>query len=75
MAKEFDFTPTEEQFGVFWKYLVQPEVTGVNYSNGMLWVTDLSKGRYPVQDEVTDKFLTQFANTIANSANKDFSVH
>ena len=73
MAKEFDFTPTEEQFGVFWKYLVQPEVTGVNYSNGMLWVTDLSKGRYPVQDEVTDKFLTQFANTIANSANKHFS--
>lgn len=73
MAKEFDFTPTEEQFGVFWKYLVQPEVTGVNYSNGMLWITDLSKGRYPVQDVVTDKFLTQFANTIANSANKHFS--
>lgn len=73
MEKEFDFTPTEDQFGVFWKYLMQPEVTGVNYSNGMLWITDLSRGRYPVQDVVTDKFLTQFANTIANSANKHFS--
>ena len=36
MEKEFDFTPTEDQFGVFWKYLMQPEVTGVNYSNGIV---------------------------------------
>ena len=73
MGKIIDFEPTERQFGVFWKYLSQPDVTGVNYSNNKLWVTDLKKGRYKAEEEISDGFLSQFANVIANCVNKQFN--
>ena len=54
MARIIDFTPTEEQFGVFWKYLEKPDVTELNFSNGMLWITSLWQGRYAVEETVSD---------------------
>lgn len=74
MGKVFDFEPTEERFGVFWKYIENPDVTGVNYNGTGLWITDLKKGRYKVEEEVSDKFLMQFTNTIANCVNKQFNA-
>lgn len=73
MGKIIDFEPTEAQFGVFWKYLKNPDVTGINYNGRQLWVTDLKKGRYEAEEELSEKFLTQFTNTIANCVNKQFN--
>lgn len=73
LSEIIDFEPTEEQFGVFWKYLCEETVTGVSYNGRELWVTDLKKGRYKVKEEVTEKFLTQFAHTIANCVNRQFN--
>ena len=42
---EWIFTPSKEQFGVFWKYLEMPEVTDVDYNGKELWITDLRMGR------------------------------
>ena len=55
MARIIDFTPTEEQFGVFWKYLEKPDVTELNFSNGMLCITSLWQGRYAVEEAVSEK--------------------
>lgn len=73
MSKSVDFEPTEEQFGVFWEYLSKDSVTGINYNGNELWVTDLKKGRYKVEENLSDLFLTQFAHNIANSVNKQFN--
>lgn len=73
MGKIIDFEPTEEQFGAFWKYLAQPDVTGVNYNGKALWITDLKKGRYRAAESVDERFLLQFVNNIANCVNKQFN--
>lgn len=73
MSEMIDFEPTEEQFGVFWKYLCEETVTGVSYNGNELWVTDLKKGRYKAEEEIEEKFLTQFAHVIANCVNQQFN--
>lgn len=35
------FEPSPEQFGVFWDFLMQPDVTDVDYNGSALWITDL----------------------------------
>lgn len=67
------FTPSEEQFGVFWKYLEMPEVTDVDYNGKELWITDLNKGRYRAEEEITEGFLTTFTHNISNCVNKQFN--
>ena len=67
------FTPSKEQFGVFWKYLEMPEVTDVDYNGKELWITDLRMGRYRAKEEITDTFLTTFTHNIANCVNCQFN--
>lgn len=67
------FEPTEEQFGVFWKYLKNPNVTDVDYNGSRLWITDLVRGRYPAREEVTEQFIHTFTHHIANCVNKQFN--
>lgn len=73
MGNAIEFEPTEEQFGIFWKYLEDNNVTGINYNGKQLWITDLKKGRYEAKDEFAGNFLVQFMNTIANCVNKQFN--
>lgn len=76
MGNEIEFEPTGGQFGIFWKYLKDKNVTGINYSGKQLWITDLKKGRYQAEEEIEERFLVQFTNLIANCVNKQFnSVH
>lgn len=37
------FEPSPEQFGVFWDFLMQPDVTDVDYNGSALWITDLKR--------------------------------
>ncbi len=73
MGDVITFEPTEEQFGVFWRYLSQPDVTDVDYNGRDLWVTDLRKGRYRANEEVTDEFVSAFTHNISNCVNKQFN--
>ena len=73
MGKVVEFEPNEEQFGIFWKYISESDITGINYNGKELWLTDLKRGRYKADEEVPEKFLEQFVNVIANCANKQFN--
>lgn len=73
MSELMSFTPTEEQFGVFWKYIENPTVTDIDYNGKSLWITDFEKGRYRVEEEITESFLSAFTHNIANSVNKQFN--
>ena len=44
------FEPSPEQFGVFWDFLMQPDVSDVEYNGSALWITDLKKGKYRAKE-------------------------
>lgn len=67
------FEPTAEQFGVFWKYIMDPDVTDIDYNGSALWITDLQKGRYQSSDEITKEFIVSFTHNISNCVNKQFN--
>ena len=73
MGEMMTFEPTEEQFGVFWKYIKEPDVTDIDYNGSKLWITDLKKGRYMAEEEVTEGFLNTFTHNIGNCVNKQFN--
>lgn len=73
MGEMVTFEPTEEQFGVFWKYIKEPDVTDIDYNGSKLWITDLKKGRYAAEEEITESFLNSFTHNIGNCVNKQFN--
>lgn len=73
MGEMMTFEPTEEQFGVFWKYIKEPDVTDIDYNGSKLWITDLKKGRYMAEEEITESFLNTFTHNIGNCVNKQFN--
>lgn len=73
MGEMLTFEPTEAQFGVFWKYLLLPNVTDVDYNGKELWITDLKKGRYRANEAVSEQFIHTFTHNISNCVNKQFN--
>lgn len=73
MGGTITFEPTGEQFGIFWKYLIRPEVTDVDYNGTELWITDLKKGRYRAKEVVPEQFIQTFTHNISNCVNKQFN--
>ena len=70
------FEPSPEQFGVFWDFLMQPDVTDVDYNGSALWITDLKKGKYrakEAEEQVTENFLDTFTHNIANCVDAQFN--
>lgn len=73
MSENITFEISKEQFGVFGKYLFNPEVTDVDYNGKELWITHLKHGRYRVAEEVSESFLSTFTHNISNCVNKQFN--
>ena len=73
MSEIITFEPTPEHFGVFWKYIEEPNVTDIDYNGSSLWITDLEKGRYEAEEKITDQFLSSFTHNISNCVNKQFN--
>jgi len=73
MGEMITFTPTEAQFGVLWKYLMQPNVTDVDFNGKELWITDLKTGRYRAKEQLSEQFISAFTHNISNCVNKQFN--
>lgn len=73
MKKLADFEPTEEQFGIFWKYIQDENVTDVDYNGREIWITDLVRGHYKAKEKPDEKFLVQFTHMVANCVNRQFN--
>lgn len=73
MGEVITFEPTEEQFGVLWKYLLEADVTDVDYNGRELWITDLKRGRYRAKEVLTEQFVSTFTHNISNCVNKQFN--
>lgn len=74
MEAKIDWEPNEDDYGVLWKYLQDDNITDIDYSSNILWITDLEKGRYGIEEHgITNSFLDKFTHQIANRANKQFN--
>lgn len=63
----------DRAFGQLLKYIVDDDITDINWSQG-LWVNDLKKGRYKIEDLVLDDmFIKQFYTKISNLMNVQFN--
>ena len=73
MSELITYEPTEEHFGVFGKYILEPSVTDIDYNGTSLWITDFEKGRYEVKEEISPHFLNSFTHNISNCVNRQFN--
>ena len=60
-------------FGQLLKYILDDNITDINWSRD-LWVNDLEKGRYKIEDfRLDDTFIQQFYTKISNLMNVQFN--
>lgn len=65
---------TREFFGPFWEYVTQADVTDIDYNGSHLWITDTMGTRKKIQTHgVTEAFVEQFTQRIANQVSKPFN--
>lgn len=62
-----------EDFGEFIPFIQDKNVTDIDYNGYSLWITDLKRGRYKSDVELTETFLLSFARRIADYVNKQFN--
>ena len=70
---KYSWELTEAEFGPFYPYIQDKNVTDIDYNGKTLWIADLKKGRYRAEAEVTEEFVERFTHRIANRVNKPFN--
>ncbi|MEG2908041.1 MAG: ATPase, T2SS/T4P/T4SS family [Erysipelotrichaceae bacterium] len=65
---------SEFNFGPLTSYIEDDNVTDINYNGHRLWIDDLKKGRYLIEDFEEEEFMKQFCFKIANYVNLSFNV-
>ena len=68
----------KEYFGPFWKFIVNEEITDVDYNGREVWLTNIYNERYRapaayVKENVTPAFVEQFTQRIANVVSRQFN--
>lgn len=70
---KYEWELTEEEFGPFFPYIQDKNVTDIDYNGQTLWIADLRRGRYRADAAVTEEFVERFTHRIANRVNKPFN--
>lgn len=63
----------KEYYGELLPFVEDNNVTDVDYNGYALWITDLEKGRYKSDVILTDKFLNDFGNHVADCVGGHFT--
>ena len=70
---KYEWELTEEEFGPFYSYIQDKNVTDIDYNGRTLWIADLKRGRYQANAEISEEFVERFTHRIANRVNKPFN--
>lgn len=68
----------KEYFGPLWKYVMNEDITDIDYNGRELWLTNTYNERYMaqnayVQENITPAFVEQFSQKIANVVSRQFN--
>ena len=50
---KYEWELTDEEFGPFFPYIQDKDVTDIDYNGKMLWIADLRRGRYRADVAIT----------------------
>ncbi len=70
---KYNWELTEEEFGPFYPFIRDKNVTDIDFNGKTLWIADLKKGRYRADVDVPEQFVEWFTHRIANRVNKPFN--
>lgn len=65
-----------EAFGPLYPYIVNPEITDIDYNGEDLWIVTTDNRRCKIdaaKESMTSSFLEQFAGRIANEVSRGFN--
>lgn len=71
-----EISMSAEAFGPLYPYIVNPEITDVDFNGKDLWIVTTDNRRCKIDtagEKVTDSFLEQFAGRIANEVSRGFN--
>ena len=68
----------KEYFGPLWKFVSSEDITDIDYNGREIWLTNIFNERYRVSREfvetnITDAFVEQFTQRIANLVSRQFN--
>lgn len=68
----------KEYFGPFWKFIVNEEITDIDYNGREVWLTNIYNERYRVnpsyvKENFSPAFVEQFTQRIANVVSRQFN--
>lgn len=62
-----------QDYGILYPYIIEEQVTDINWNGRQLWVDDLEKGRYMAGEILTEEFVERFVTLLANVTNRAFN--
>ena len=65
----------DEMYGPLLPYIKDDDVTDINYNGEGVWIDDLNNGRYKVDVDIDQKFVTQFSTKLSNLMNEQFNKY
>lgn len=62
-------------YGCLLPYVENDDITDINWNGRKLWIDDLNRGRYPVDDELDRDFIEHFCRRIADIESTNFNKY
>lgn len=62
-----------QDYGVLYQYIVDDDVTDINWNGRQLWIDDLTKGRYYAEEVLEPAFVERFSTLVSNVSNTQFN--
>lgn len=68
----------KEYFGPLWEYVVDPDITDIDYNGTEIWITNVFNERYQLEKSFVETYMTtifieQFTQRIANVVSRQFN--
>lgn len=68
-------TIVNEDFGPLLPFIVDANITDINWNGKDLWIDDVEKGRYLIPVKLDNKFISVFCQKISNAVNENFNKY
>ena len=66
---------TEEYFGPLYPYVCDDKITDIDYNGAAIWLTDCDNSRFKSELSLSDDFIEQFTQRVANTVSRPFHKH
>lgn len=69
---ELEIDESEEYFGPLYQFVIDDEITDVDFNGHDLWLTNAQNERYISDKKLPQEFVEQFTKRVANTVSKPF---